>query len=247
MLKFAQDTALLHSEAEAEMAAKFGGGGGPAASTAASPMPMPENWRARCRSTTPLDFSFSEVSNTEELAEKKPIERPSSRPSSSRSARSSGRSSARPLSRSGVAGLRDSQYSCDIEAVTSLRLNNNKLLEVEGLLPCIMPRLEPFHVASQLLWLDLSFNHLTDIEEALLEFTHLRVLYLHANQIKETARIDRLSKLTHLTNLAIHGNALDSVVNIEKKLLSAMQVVPPPPSPPPLDLPVRAASDPECL
>ena len=159
----------------------------------------------------------------EELAEKKPIERerPSSRPGSSRS-RGRSRSSARPLSRSGVAGLRDSQYSCDIEAVTSLRLNNNNLLDVEGLLPCIMPRLEPFHVAPQLLWLDLSFNRLTDVEEALLEFTHLRVLYMHANQIKETARIDRLSKLTHLTNLAIHGNALDSVVNIEKKLLSAM-------------------------
>jgi hypothetical protein len=188
------------------------------ASTAENPMAMPENWRARCRSTTPLDFSFSEVSCMQDLSEKKPVERepPSSRRPGSRSSRS------RPPSRNGVAGLRDSQYSCDIEAVTSLRLNNNRLLDVEGLLPCIMPRLEPFHVASQLLWLDLSFNGLTDVEEALLEFTHLRVLYLHANQIQETARFDRLAKLTHLTNLAIHGNPLDAVVNIEKKLLSAM-------------------------
>ena len=40
----------------------------------------------------------------------------------------------------------------------------------------------------QLLWLDLSFNKLTDIDEALLDLPKLRVLYLHANEIREGAR-----------------------------------------------------------
>ncbi len=71
----------------------------------------------------------------------------------------------------------------------------------------------------QLLWLDLSFNQLTDIDEALLDLPNLRVLYLHANEIREGAPIRRLGKLKQLTNLTIHGNPLDCQPNINKELL----------------------------
>ena len=66
----------------------------------------------------------------------------------------------------------------------------------------------------QLLWLDLSFNQLTDIDEALLDLPNLRVLYLHANEIREGAPIRRLGKLKQLTNLTIHGNPIDNQPNI---------------------------------
>ena len=116
---------------------------------------------------------------------------------------------------------------------------------MNGLLPVVLPKLVPFHSVSQLLWLDLSFNRLTvcadfprshssprtkltsargeqDVDEALLEFTSLSVLYLHANQIQQSANYKLLSSLKSLTNLAIHGNPLDAVPNLEKKLLAAL-------------------------
>ena len=186
--------------------------------SAAAPLPMPADWRARSRSTVPLDFSFSEVKAVEDLVTLTPVERERPR---TRSGRPKSRGSTM-TARSGVSGLRDSQYSCDIEAVTALRLNNNALTAIEGLLPTVLPRLVPFHSVSQLLWLDLSFNMLTEIDEALLEFTSLSVLYLHANQIKETANYQVLSQLKSLTNLAIHGNPLDAVPSIEKKLLATL-------------------------
>lgn len=188
-----------------------------AAAAAAAPLPMPENWRERCRSTVPLDFSFSEVNTVEDLITLTPVGR--ERPTSS--SRPKTRGSAK-TTKSGVAGLRESQYSCDIEAVTALRLNNNALATVEGLLPTVLPKLVPFHNVSQLLWLDLSFNQLTDVDEALLEFTNLSVLYLHANQIQQSANYQLLSNFTSLTNLAIHGNPMDAIPNLEKKLLAAL-------------------------
>jgi hypothetical protein len=189
-----------------------------AAAAAAAPLAMPENWRERCRSTVPLDFSFSEVNTVEDLVTLTPIERERPRTSSSRQ---KSRGSAKTTQK-GVAGLRESQYSCDIEAVTALRLNNNALATVDGLLPAVLPKLVPFHSVSQLLWLDLSFNQLTDVDEALLEFTNLSVLYLHANQIQQSANYQRLSNFKSLTNLAIHGNPMDAVPNLEKKLLAAL-------------------------
>ena len=182
-----------------------------------APMPMPEDWRSRCRSTVPLDFSFSEVNTVQDLATLTPIKRtrPRTRPGTSRP-KSRGNA---PAAKS---GLRESQYSCDLEVVTALRLNNNALTTVEGLLPVVLPKLVPFQSVSQLLWLDLSFNQLTDVDEALLEFTSLSVLYLHANQIQQSANFQLLSNFKSLTNLAIHGNPMDAVPNLEKKLLAAL-------------------------
>ena len=48
------------------------------------------------------------------------------------------------------------------------------------------------------------------------------LLYLHANQIQQSANYKLLSSLKSLTNLAIHGNPLDAVPNLEKKLLAAL-------------------------
>lgn len=216
--EYAERARKVQQEAEAQLA-RIDHSQEDSAAVAAEPMPMPENWRARCRSTVPLDFSFSKVNTVEDLLTLTPVERERRPGTSSGRPKSSGSA---VTARSGVAGLRESQYSCDIEAVTALRLNNNTLATVEGLLPTVMPRLVPFHSVSQLLWLDLSFNQLTDVDEALLEFTSLSVLYLHANQIQESANYQLLSNLKSLTNLAIHGNPMDAVPNIHKKLLATL-------------------------
>ena len=125
-----------------------GGDGGAGAAAAAAPraMEMMEDWRKRCRSVEPLDFSFSGVGTWAELGQKQPNppRHASSRPSTSQSSRSR-----RARTPGSVAGLRESQYACDLSVVTSLRLNNNRLTQVDGLLPWALPLLEPFHSVKQ--------------------------------------------------------------------------------------------------
>merc|ERR1712032_1212343 len=58
-------------------------------------------------------------------------------------------------------------------------------------------------------WIDLSFNHLTRIEPALLEFQQLKALYLHGNQIKSLPSVERLRKLPKLISLTLNGNPIE--------------------------------------
>ena len=68
---------------------------------------------------------MSQFKPQEDLVTLTPVERERPR---TRSGRPKSRGST-TTARSGVSGLRDSQYSCDIEAVTALRLNNNTILQ----------------------------------------------------------------------------------------------------------------------
>eukprot|EP01052_Picozoa_sp_SAG31_P033834 SAG31_NODE_3875_length_3793_cov_1.875203_4_plen_166_part_00 len=66
---------------------------------------------------------------------------------------------------------------------TSIRLNNNKLTNIDGLRPSLLPLLS-YAGLDQLLWLDISFNEITDLNlEELLSCPNLTVLYLHKNLI----------------------------------------------------------------
>ena len=66
-----------------------------------------------------------------------------------------------------------------------------------------------WHVQEELSWLDASFNNLTSIEDIIVQYPNLTVLYLHANKIESIAQVKKLAKLTKLTKLTLHGNPLE--------------------------------------
>ena len=61
----------------------------------------------------------------------------------------------------------------------------------------------------RLRWVDLSFNALTSIRAAFVDFKELSVLYLHANKISKFGEIKPLSELSKLRSLTLHGNPIE--------------------------------------
>ncbi|KAJ3368791.1 Leucine-rich repeat-containing protein 51 [Allomyces arbusculus] len=91
----------------------------------------------------------------------------------------------------------------------ALKLGNNQLAKLDvtqfpALLRCV--GIDP----SRLKWLDLSFNRLTVIDEAIALCPNITHLYLHANAIDNLRAVERaLTKLPcaqHLATLTMHGN-----------------------------------------
>ncbi|XP_034050071.1 leucine-rich repeat-containing protein 51-like [Thalassophryne amazonica] len=101
----------------------------------------------------------------------------------------------------------------------ALRLNNNRLCCLSGLQYLINNLLaEPV----QLGWLDVSFNHLTQIEPVLCELHELRVLYLHGNNIYILSEVDKLGHLPYLHTITLHGNAIETTKNYRKHVISTL-------------------------
>ncbi|KAM9813105.1 leucine-rich repeat-containing protein 51 isoform 1-T1 [Syngnathus typhle] len=89
----------------------------------------------------------------------------------------------------------------------SLRLNNNNITNLYDLHKTMNHFLaEP----SLLAWLDLSFNHITNIDKVLCELLQLRVLYLHGNRIFTLSEVDKLQGLPHLHTITLHGNIIET-------------------------------------
>lgn len=88
---------------------------------------------------------------------------------------------------------------------TSLRVCNNHLSSLKGLDRVVHHVLDD---PTQLMWLDASSNQLATIEDVLLNFPNLQVLYLHGNAISSLHDVLKLSKLTKLTKLTLHGNPI---------------------------------------
>ncbi|XP_077422002.1 leucine-rich repeat-containing protein 51 [Vanacampus margaritifer] len=89
----------------------------------------------------------------------------------------------------------------------SLRLNNNHIINLYDLHKTISHFLaEP----SLLAWLDVSFNHITNIDKVLCDLTQLRVLYLHGNRIFTLSEVDKLRSLSHLHTITLHGNVIET-------------------------------------
>lgn len=93
--------------------------------------------------------------------------------------------------------------------LTGLKLCNNELTTITGLYTALSSVIDP----SQLLWLDLSCNHLTHIESELLLFENLLSLNLHGNCISNLKEVAKLKDLKKLTKFSLHGNTFftDSV------------------------------------
>ncbi|XP_070827264.1 leucine-rich repeat-containing protein 51 [Chaetodon trifascialis] len=101
----------------------------------------------------------------------------------------------------------------------SLRLSNNNITDLHDLQKPVSHFLaEP----SQLAWLDLSFNKISHIHQALCELHELRVLYLHGNSIFILSEVDRLGVLPHLHTITLHGNVIETNKAYRNRVISVL-------------------------
>eukprot|EP01083_Nonionella_stella_P028429 78274_1 len=101
----------------------------------------------------------------------------------------------------------------------SLRLANNNLTELVKLPSVLNDIMEH---ARQLMWLDLSFNHFSKIEEEILQFPLLRVIYLHGNNIQHLGSVRKLKQLQYLTKLTLHGNPVEGKKNYRNYVIDVL-------------------------
>eukprot|EP00736_Rhodelphis_marinus_P007611 Rmarinus@m.836 len=102
---------------------------------------------------------------------------------------------------------------------TAVRLNNNDLTDTEGIIPVMETLLlRP----ETLMWLDLSFNHISEISEDILYFTNLKVLNYHSNNITDIKQIAKLGGLPCLRSLTLHGNPLETKPNYKLYVLACI-------------------------
>jgi hypothetical protein len=90
--------------------------------------------------------------------------------------------------------------------IKAIRLSNNLITDTAIIVTPIMRCFD----TSKILWLDLSFNHITTISASLAtQFPNITTLYLQANQISKLTEIKKLGSLTKLKSLALYGNPLE--------------------------------------
>ncbi|XP_076256690.1 leucine-rich repeat-containing protein 51-like isoform X1 [Rhynchophorus ferrugineus] len=87
----------------------------------------------------------------------------------------------------------------------SLWLNNNKLKSTKNLDELVNAVLE---YPSLLGWIDFSFNYITEIEESILKFPNLKILYFHGNCINDLNVVSKLRPLEQLRSVTFHGNPI---------------------------------------
>lgn len=75
---------------------------------------------------------------------------------------------------------------------------------------------------SDLSWLDLSFNDISTIDEVLLQYPKLKILYLHANSIEKLSEIDKLGALPELFSITLHGNPIENIPGYKQYVISVL-------------------------
>lgn len=71
-------------------------------------------------------------------------------------------------------------------------------------------------------WIDLSYNHLQGIDEEILNFPHLKVLYMHGNEITNLEECRKLQQLVNLQNLTLYGNPIEQIKGYRMWVLGVM-------------------------
>lgn len=159
----------------------------------------PEDVKARidhhANAYPPLDYSFQEMKSLKELPEHEPINFPA------------------PEDKNQDIKLKDAgdeskvvPITWDKSRLTGVKLAYNQLTDLDGLdqaLSFLMN--DPIQ---QLQWIDLSHNMLTHVEERLLKYKNLSVIYLHGNKIRQLSDVRRLHNMENLSKLTLHGNPL---------------------------------------
>ena len=73
-----------------------------------------------------------------------------------------------------------------------------------------------------LMWLNLSFNYLTKVDNEILEFPMLKSLQLHGNFIADLAQVEKLSRLEHLQALTFNGNPIEAIKGYRMYILGLL-------------------------
>jgi len=144
----------------------------------------------------PLDFSFYNMASLQETLDTEP--RPSVKATNKQ------RDSSKP-----------SKSKC-------LKLNNNCLSEISELRTVAS---QLFADADEVAWLDLSFNELTKVDDILLTFPNLQILYLHGNQIGDMKEVEKLAKISTLKKLSLHGNPVENEKGYKYQFMALLPTV----------------------
>ncbi|XP_072034626.1 leucine-rich repeat-containing protein 51-like [Amphiura filiformis] len=101
----------------------------------------------------------------------------------------------------------------------AIKFNNNTLTEIIGL-----EKVVKFLLVNpmELSWLDLSMNDITKLDNEILQFSSLKMLYLHGNGIMNLPEIDKLSGLPNLITLTLHGNPIDTQKGYRQYVLAKL-------------------------
>ncbi|ELU12804.1 hypothetical protein CAPTEDRAFT_164006 [Capitella teleta] len=141
---------------------------------------------------TPLDFSFLSIAELTELETEEP----------------------RALLGKNVPRDEEGKFNCKC-----LKLNNNQIADLKGLLPTLTKIiLDP----SVLSWIDISFNELTRIDPVFCDFPNLQILYLHGNQITDIKEVDKLAGVKNLKKLCLHGNPIETTKSYRWYVMSEL-------------------------
>lgn len=77
----------------------------------------------------------------------------------------------------------------------------------------------------KLSWVDFSFNYITQIDEIILKFCNLSIIYFHGNRIRKITEVAKLSRLKKLRNITFHGNPISEVNDYRQIIISFLPSV----------------------
>lgn len=116
------------------------------------------------------------------------------------------------------------RYKMHVRTITTgLRLSNNSLVSLGGLLPALTPVMAM--PTQNLMWLDVSFNDLTKIGDDLAAFPHLKVLYFHGNKLSHLGSVRKLAALQYLSKVTFHGNPIEHKKNYRSYVVEALPTI----------------------
>ena len=101
----------------------------------------------------------------------------------------------------------------------ALFLQNNEVRTIVGLPEVLV---DVMYNSANLVWLDLSYNYLENIEDTLQQFTQLKTLYLHGNFFTNIDQVKLLNQFEDLQTLTLYGNPIESIQNYRLWVLGVM-------------------------
>ncbi|XP_018562248.1 leucine-rich repeat-containing protein 51-like [Anoplophora glabripennis] len=104
-----------------------------------------------------------------------------------------------------VAGVPDRGIEKKKFLTRSIWLNNNRLTNTKNVDQFAQSVLE---YPDELGWIDFSFNFITEIDECILKFKKLKILYFHGNCISDLDEVFKLRPLMELRSITFHGNPI---------------------------------------